>query len=139
MQAGLSVTEAADKPVIVTDDFIATVSGLTSQQDYSTGRGAGVVAARTIPGDDGSMIVVNGPETRNRPTQLIERLLAHEAGHVRLNERKEVVQGRRGLVGANCPAVAVLVRLEHEQHLVLGKAERGTDRGVQPRRYVRRH
>ncbi|GAA1817392.1 hypothetical protein [Actinomadura chokoriensis] len=101
MHAGLAVMGVADASVIVADDFVSTVNDLTSQQSYSTGRGAGVVAARTIPGDDGSTIVVNGPETRNRSPQLIERLLAHEAGHIWLNERKERLEGRRRLVGAD--------------------------------------
>lgn len=101
MQAGLSVMGAADESVIVTDTFVETVSSLTGQDTYSTGRGAEVVAARTVQVDGMSTIVVNAVEAKNRAPEIIERLLAHEAGHVLLHRRQEGVEGRRHLIGAD--------------------------------------
>jgi hypothetical protein len=98
MQVGLSRMEKPDATVIVTDDFVGTVRKLTSQEKYSTDRGASVVAARTLSLGDRSVIVVNTPEVSHLSPSEIERLLAHEAGHIQLNERDEGLAGRRNLV-----------------------------------------
>ncbi|WP_157881011.1 hypothetical protein [Streptomyces griseoruber] len=99
MQAGLSRMEEPDAAVIVTDDFVGTVRRLTSHESYSTDRGASIVAARTLSLDGGPVVVVNRPEVSNLPPKDVERLLAHEAGHIQLMERAEGVVGRRDLVG----------------------------------------
>jgi hypothetical protein len=101
MQTGLDAMGQPDASVIVTDDFVDTVCGLTDQSEYSTRRGHGVVGARTVFVDGRSTIVVNAQETRGRSLDQIERLLAHEAGHAVLNDREEGSNGlasRRGLV-----------------------------------------
>lgn len=100
MKAGLSAMGQAEATVIVTDRFVDTVRGLTSQTEYSTARGSGEVAARTVHANNESTVVVNAEVARMRPTGDIERLLAHEAGHIQLNERGEGPEGRRNLVSA---------------------------------------
>ncbi|MET8218057.1 hypothetical protein [Streptomyces hirsutus] len=101
MQAGLSRMGKPDAAVVVTDDFVGTVRNLTSQERYSTDRGASIVAARTLSLEDRSVIVVNRPEVSHLPPREFERLLAHEAGHIQLNERAEGLAGRRNLVEAD--------------------------------------
>jgi hypothetical protein len=54
-------------------------------QPYDAERGSGVVAAKTVTSDSGASIVVNGPVALEREPPLIERLLAHEGGHVALH------------------------------------------------------
>jgi hypothetical protein len=100
MKAGLSAMGQAEATVVVTDGFVDTVRRLTSQAEYSTARGSGEVAARTVHVNDKSTVIVNAAVVRSRPTTDIERLLAHEAGHIQLNEREEGLEGRRNLVSA---------------------------------------
>ncbi|MGW0046845.1 hypothetical protein GV791_28515 [Nocardia cyriacigeorgica] len=101
LEAGLAAIGAADSAVevIVSDDFAGTVRQITRDPDYGANRGAGVVGAKTIATDNGSVIVLNAPEFRRRGTADLERILAHEGGHVLLNRRRETVTGRRHLAG----------------------------------------
>ena len=96
--AGLTAMSEPDARIAIVDDFIGTVQRLTRNPAYSAGRGAGIVAAKTIHTLAGDVIVFNAPELRNRDNLLLERLAAHEAGHVKLGKRGEGVTGRQYLV-----------------------------------------
>jgi len=100
IEAGLTAMSEPDARVAIVDDFVDTVQRLTRNPAYSAGRGAGIVAAKTIhhTPTGGDVIVFNAPELRNRDNLLLERLAAHEAGHVKLGKRGEGVTGRRHLV-----------------------------------------
>lgn len=98
IEAGLTAMAESDARIVIVDDFVDTVQRLTRNPAYSAGRGAGVVAAKTIHTPTGDVIVFNAPELRNRDNVLLERLAAHEAGHVKLGKRSEGVIGRRHLV-----------------------------------------
>jgi hypothetical protein len=96
MAQGLSAVGALDTPVIVTDDFVRTVSDLLGSDSYHADRGGGVVAAKTLKVPGGSAIVVNYTAVDGESATLIERLLAHEGGHVLLDRRGgEELQGHR--------------------------------------------
>jgi hypothetical protein len=71
-----------DVRVIATSDFVQTVARMTDEPAYTADRGSAVVAAHTVTGPDGSVVVVNYPELSSRPLEDIERTLAHEGGHV---------------------------------------------------------
>lgn len=103
VEAGLAAIGADDDgvTVVITDDFTGTVRTITDTPDYGTSRGAGVVGAKTISTDAGSIIVLNAPEFRRRDNVAdVERILAHEGGHVLINRRGETVTGRRHLAGS---------------------------------------
>ncbi|MEV0688204.1 hypothetical protein AB0I35_30495 [Nocardia sp. NPDC050378] len=101
IEAGLNAIGAAEDSVevIVTDNLVDKVRGLTGDPDYGADRGAGVVGAKTIPTAEDSVIVLNAPEFRRRGAADLERILAHEGGHVLLNRRGETLTGRRHLAG----------------------------------------
>ncbi|MEV0466642.1 hypothetical protein AB0I30_23190 [Nocardia tengchongensis] len=86
---GLDAIAVTDVTLLVTDSFTDRVRGLDNNPDYRADRGAGVVAARTMHTSDGHIIVVNAPQLRRRDPADIERLLAHEGGHVLLGGRGE--------------------------------------------------
>ncbi|WP_418016325.1 hypothetical protein [Mycolicibacterium fortuitum] len=98
IEAGLTAMAEPDAQIAIVDDFVATVARLTDNPAYSAGRGAGVVAAKTIQTPTGYVIVFNAPELRDRDNQQLERLAAHEAGHVKIGRRGEGVTGRQRLV-----------------------------------------
>ena len=98
IEAGLNAMSEPDARVVIVDNFVDTVQRLTQNPAYSAGRGAGIVAAKTIHTSTGEVIVFNAPELRNRDNLLLERLAAHEAGHVKLGKRGEGVIGRQHLV-----------------------------------------
>ncbi|KZF02268.1 MAG: hypothetical protein WBD41_11775 [Rhodococcus sp. (in: high G+C Gram-positive bacteria)] len=98
IEAGLTAMSEPDARVAIVDDFVDTVQRLTENPAYSAGRGAGIVAAKTIHTPAGDVIVFNAPELRNRDSLLLERLAAHEAGHVKLGKRGEGLRGRQHLV-----------------------------------------
>ncbi|WP_336084641.1 hypothetical protein [Nocardia sp. SSK8] len=87
--------------VIVTDNLVTKVREITGDPDYVAVRGSGVVGAKTIPTANDSVIVLNAPEFRRREAEDLERILAHEGGHVLLNRRGETVTGRRHLAGGS--------------------------------------
>jgi hypothetical protein len=86
-----------DAAVVYTDDFIGTVRALTGERSYDIDRGAGVVAGKTLLVDDEPTIVLNAVALREREPSLVERLLAHEAGHVLLHRRGEAFVGKQYL------------------------------------------
>ncbi|WP_209448866.1 hypothetical protein [Rhodococcus qingshengii] len=100
VQAGLANMGYPNSKVIIADNFVTAVKELTGLESYSAGRGAGVVAAKTVLTAEGCVIVVNGPEVRHRSLALVERLMAHEAGHIALIERGESIKGRDHLAAS---------------------------------------
>lgn len=101
IEAGLTAMAEPDARIAIVDDFVGTVRQLTENPAYSAGRGAGVVAARTTHTPAGDVIVINAPEVRDRDNLQLERLAAHEAGHVKIGKRGENVTGRRHLVDSD--------------------------------------
>lgn len=101
IEAGLAAMAEPDAQIAIVDDFVETVRRLTENPAYSSGRGAGVVAAKTIHTPAGDVIVFNAPELRDREDLQLERLAAHEAGHVKIGKRGEGVTGRRHLAEAD--------------------------------------
>jgi hypothetical protein len=96
MSRGLASMHVEDVRIVVTNRFVKTVSELTGKPAYTADRGGGAVAARTVTGPDGSMVVVNYGEMASRSLADIERTLAHEAGHVLINARgTEETKGNR--------------------------------------------
>lgn len=76
--------------VLISSDFVGDVREIIGSTTYSIDRGTGMVGAKTIPLDTGhSMIVVNGEATAAFDCPTLARMLAHESGHVLLNERGE--------------------------------------------------
>lgn len=98
VDSGLTLVGASDLTVAVVDDFESYVRQVTAYEGYSTARGAGVVAGKTISKDGSHLIVLNAPELRARDSELVERLAAHEAGHVLLNRRHETLGDVQDLV-----------------------------------------
>jgi hypothetical protein len=77
IEAGLTAMSEPDARIAIVDNFVDTVQRLTQNTAYSTGRGAGIVAAKLIHTPKGDVIVFNAPELRNRDNLLLERLAAH--------------------------------------------------------------
>ncbi|WP_217997964.1 hypothetical protein, partial [Gordonia malaquae] len=48
IEAGLNAMSEPDARVVIVDNFVDTVQRLTQNPAYSAGRGAGIVAAKTI-------------------------------------------------------------------------------------------
>jgi predicted SprT family Zn-dependent metalloprotease len=96
-ETGLAAMGAPEATIIVTDNFVDTVCDLTGNPEYRIERGAGVVAAKTMSTDNGVVIALNASAIRSRDNDMIERLLAHEAGHVLMLERGEDVRGKQAL------------------------------------------
>lgn len=90
MTAGLANMGSSDVDVIVTEDFVKAVQDIAGDGDYHDDRNGGRVAARTVPAQDGRSIVVANWDVLSDLTDLeVERVLAHEAGHVSIESRDE--------------------------------------------------
>ncbi|KAA8890425.1 hypothetical protein F3087_03825 [Nocardia colli] len=98
-ETGLTAMGAPEVTIFITDNFVDEVRDLTGDSTYRVERGAGVVAAKLIQLTDGPVIVINAPEIGNRGNDAIERLFAHEAGHVLLGNRGEDARGIRAFAG----------------------------------------
>jgi hypothetical protein len=57
IEADLTAMAEPDARIAIVDDFVDTVRRLTRNPAYSAGRGAGVVAAKTIHTPTGDVIV----------------------------------------------------------------------------------
>lgn len=97
IQHGVQSMGAPDVQVIVTDNFDATVRKLFASTTYSSDRGTGTVGAKTFNMPGGPMIVVNSLTVQHLDDADVERLLAHESGHVLIDSRGETVEGRHYL------------------------------------------
>jgi hypothetical protein len=96
IRRGFETMGVEDVTVVVTTDFARTVAQFSGASTYNADRGGGVVGARTMYGPDGPTTVLNSPELASRPAADVERLLAHEAGHVIVAARRnEEMSGYR--------------------------------------------
>jgi hypothetical protein len=93
---GLASLNADDVRVVAIRNFAEAVARATGNPTYTADRGSGVAAARTVTGPGGSVVFVNYGEVSSRPPADIQRLLAHEGGHVRIDARvTEETSGNR--------------------------------------------
>lgn len=94
VRRGVERAGVEDVRVLVPDEFVTTVASLTSEDAYADERGTGgQVAARTLLTPDGEVvIVVNSAAMADRTLAELERLLAHEAGHVHMLRRGEALE-----------------------------------------------
>ena len=97
MQRGVQAMGPTDVELIITDDFDATVRELLGSTTYSSDRGTGTVGAKTFNTPEGPVIVVNSLTVQRLDDANVERLLAHESGHVLIDSRGETVDGRHRL------------------------------------------
>ncbi|ABL82254.1 hypothetical protein Noca_2751 [Nocardioides sp. JS614] len=87
---GHTVMGAPDALVVVTNLFVPTVQRLTGESDYHADRGGGDVAARTVTTTDGDVVViVNWEVMATKSLGVLERVLAHESGHLQIMRRAE--------------------------------------------------
>lgn len=98
MQAGLARV-GVDAAVRVSGSFVETVNSLTGSTQYSADRGAGTVGARTLNLVDGPLVVINWDAAQDLDNAALERLLAHESGHVLLYPRGEHASPWQSLAG----------------------------------------
>lgn len=100
--AGLMAMGTQDAKVVVTADFDRTIDLLTGGEGFSSERGSGSVAAKTIPdiANGDAAIIVNHNAIAHLEGKELERLAAHEAGHVLIARRGESVTGRHYLAGS---------------------------------------
>jgi len=87
MAQGLASLNADDVRVLATANFVETVAEVTGNSSYTADRGGGVAAARTVTGAGGSVVIVNYDEVASRSRADVQRILAHEGGHVRIDAR----------------------------------------------------
>ncbi|MCG8656766.1 hypothetical protein [Yimella sp. NH-Cas1] len=79
--------------VVFARDFDATVRQILASTTYSADRGTGTVAAKTIRTGSESVIVMNAATVDSMDDAGVERLAAHESGHVLLHNRDEYFGG----------------------------------------------
>lgn len=80
--------------VIISGNFTADVREILGSATYTTDRGPGVVAAKTIPvAADHQIVLVNAEPVSELDLDQLSRLLAHEAGHVLIHSRREGYSG----------------------------------------------
>lgn len=80
-------------PVVFTGHFDATVRRTTGSTTYSSDRGTGTVAAKTLRSGTQSIIILNAVAVEPLKGLELERLAAHESGHVLLHRRNEYFGG----------------------------------------------
>jgi len=96
MAQGLASMNVQDIHVVVTSNFAKTVAQMTGNTSYTADRGGGMVAAKTVSGPEGSVVVVNYDVLPSRPPADVQRILAHEGGHVLIDARStEETSGNR--------------------------------------------
>lgn len=136
MRRGLKAMECpASTKVLVTDNFVEDVQRVSGDRGYDTARGAtGVVAAKTLHLADGShLIVVNAAVADTMRAARFERLLAHETGHVLINERGEVPAGVSMAPEFGEPALRALAAAsldEYRAEAAVCRRGLGSDPGV---------
>jgi hypothetical protein len=96
MTLGLTSMNVDEARIVATANFARTVAELTGNAAYTTERGGGAVAARTVTGPEGSVVVLNYNELSSLSSTDIQRILAHEAGHILIDARRtEETSGNR--------------------------------------------
>lgn len=103
IERGLTRIGAEESLVIVTTDLQASVREHFSHDDryasYSTVRGGGQVAAKTVTHSSGPAIFVDHDLFNSATLEDNERLLAHEGGHVVAERRQEEFVSRHHMAG----------------------------------------
>lgn len=79
--------------VVYTDDFDGAIRKLTGWATYESDRGTGTVAGKTVLVGEVPAVVLNSQAIGNADPPLLERLAAHESGHVLLQQRNEHFEG----------------------------------------------
>lgn len=97
IKAGLAYMET-EAPVIVTSDFDHTVRKLKGSTTYRSVRASGRVPAKTVRSIAGELIIVISSDAAESTD--LERLAAHEAGHVMIKRRGESYGGRHHLASS---------------------------------------
>lgn len=83
---------ATDATVRVVNHFQAVVAGLTGIPEYSPDRTGGTVAGKTITTTEGEVVILlNADAVRELDLPIIERLAAHEAGHLLVTRNDETI------------------------------------------------
>lgn len=83
---------ATDATVRIVNHFRAVVAGLTGDPAYSPDRTGGTVAGKTIPAREGEVVILlNADAVRGLDLPIIERLTAHEAGHLLITRNDETI------------------------------------------------
>jgi hypothetical protein len=101
LTTGAAAMSAPNADVIVTTNFVPTIARLTGNTQYNVDRGAGTVGGKTVRTSSGDhFIVINWTAVRRYDLPELERLLAHEAGHVLLGRRNEIADGRQYLASS---------------------------------------
>ncbi|WP_143268935.1 hypothetical protein [Amycolatopsis vastitatis] len=96
MRRGLARMGRPDAEVVAANDLQSAVRRLDSSLSaYTIRRGSGEVAAKTIVTPEASVIVVNSKYLREASHLDVERVLAHEAGHLALEAHGETVSPGR--------------------------------------------
>lgn len=96
MAQGLASMYVDNARIVATVNFVRTAAELTENSAYTTERSGGAVAAKTVTGQEGSVVVLNYNELSSRPPADIQRILAHEAGHILIDARRtEETSGNR--------------------------------------------
>lgn len=92
VRAGVDEVGVPDLTVIYTNDFVGEVRALTLEHAYDQSRGSGTVAARTLTTTTGEVVVVaNRRAMEAEGPAAVERVMAHESGHVLIERRGESV------------------------------------------------
>lgn len=90
IQRGLDSMAVSDAAVIVSEHFVETVQRLDpTSGPYDTDRGFGAVAGRTIHRAGQTTVVLNNEFVSVASMAELERLSAHEGGHVLLQAQNE--------------------------------------------------
>lgn len=97
INAGLKGMRCPQVPLHFTNDLASTIDHLLGTNSYSTTRGGGVVAGKTILTPDGPEIVFNAEALRSADIGVVERVGAHEAGHVHLHANGTAFIGKQYL------------------------------------------
>lgn len=99
---GFAAMGAEPDEVHVAEDLAAAVNAEEDTVGYDVERGTGVVAGRTSEIDGKIRITLNGPLIQDLEMELVERLAAHEAGHVLLRRRQETFEGHHDIFERTC-------------------------------------
>ncbi|MBP3042895.1 DUF4157 domain-containing protein [Arthrobacter jiangjiafuii] len=85
IEAGLIAMGDPEGTIVATTDFDQAVRTRTGLKKYSSDRGSGAVAAKTV----GDHVIINASVLDAQGHGGLERLVAHESGHVVMNSREE--------------------------------------------------
>jgi hypothetical protein len=88
--AGLTAMGVPGTPVVVARDFAKEIGNLTLEYEYTSDRIGGYVGGKTIRTSTGALaIVLNARAVEELDPPGVERIAAHEAGHVLIDQNHE--------------------------------------------------